>query len=204
MLLPLARATVVFDLGNHPQNDEHNILLNTGTTGNTVLGSIVGVDGILVDFSSDQIELEPSMGQARVSGDPDHVPLDELTIALNNNATYGDLIINPFIGNDCPLCVKGGFATITVNSMLNGIPEAAAIFNYNLNGADQGNNFLTIVASDGERITSTRIDYTPGFDDLRQPRISGVQAAVPEPGFYGILGVGLACLFWLKRLKTND
>jgi len=108
------QATTVFTLGNVPSNDT-NILLNSGMTGTTVTGTANGVSGFTMVFTSTQSLMEPSSGQARVSANPEGTPLTNLTVSLANNATFGDLIINPFIGGQCPTCT-GGASTITVTS----------------------------------------------------------------------------------------
>ena len=186
----MMNASILFSLGNHPQPDEVNVLLKSGTTGTLVTGAPKGFPGMTVDFTSTQLLAEPASGQARVSADPEGTPLTNLTIALASG-DYGDLIMNPFIGG-CRQCL-GGTATITVNSVDQfGNPEAASTFIYDL---ANGNNFLTIVASGGERITSTSIDNPGGFNDLRQPRISGLGTApTPEPGTYMLLVAGLALM----------
>ena len=58
--------SVTFTLGNNPQQDEENILLNNGTTGTTVFG-LTNQTQLQVSFSSaTDILVEPSSGQARV------------------------------------------------------------------------------------------------------------------------------------------
>lgn len=192
----IMNASIIFTLGNHPQPDEVNILLNSGATGSLITGTPNNFPGLTVNFSSTQTLDEPSSGQAeiKVLGG---APLTNLTIALASG-TYGDLIINPFIGG-CRACA-GGPATITVNSVDSlGNPEAPSIFTYSL---ANGQNFLTIVATGGERITSTSINNPGGFDDLRQPRISGL-GAVPEPSTYMLLVSGLALVFVGSRRRSS-
>jgi len=197
LLSPLAlNASIIFTPGNNPSGDV-NILLNSGATGTTVTGTPNGFPGITVDFSSNQSLLEPSSGQARVAANPEGTPLTNLTISLADGLTYGDLIINPFIGGQCPNCT-GGASTITVRAVSsNGTPEAPVIFNGLTVG--NGNNFLTIVAADGESIVSTTISVAGGINDVRQPRISGPFVAIPEPGTYLLIGVGLGLLGFLGR-----
>jgi len=198
LLSPLAlNASIIFTLGNNPSNDV-NILLNSGTTGTLVTGSPNTFPGVIVDFSSTQSLSEPSSGQARVAANPEGTPLTNLTISLANGLTYGDLIINPFIGGQCPNCT-GGAATITVHALSsNGTAEAPVTFNGLTVG--NGSNFLTIVATGGESIVSTTINVAGGINDLRQPRISGPFAAIPEPGTYLLIGLGLGLVgFFLSR-----
>ena len=192
--------TVTFTLGNVPSGDV-NILLNSGTTGTTVQGSPNGSPQLTVNFTSTQVLLEPSSGQARVSANPEGTPLTNLSISLASGFTYTDLIINPFVGGPgvCPNCVLGN-ATVTVNALSStGTPEAPQTFTYALGN---GNNFITIVAINGEKIVSTSISAPGGFNDLRQPRISGPFSSVPEPASlfslgFAVLGLGLA----MRRLK---
>ena len=81
----------------------------------------------------------------------------------------------------------------------NGTPEAPFVFT-GLN-VGNGNNFLTIVATGGESIVSTTINVAGGFNDLRQPRISGPFVAIPESGTYLLIGAGLGLMGVLRRRR---
>lgn len=193
-----ANANIVFMLGNNPQPGEQNILLNTGETGLLSVLGTTNQTGTSVRFSSTQLLAEPSSGQSRVARDIAGATLTNLSISLKGGGTYGDLIINPFLsGSSCTACTPGN-ATITVTPT----GEPAVSFTYSLGN---GNNFLTIVATNGEKISSTSINAPGGFGELRQPRISGVAAAaVPEPTTeLPIAAAGMFLLAVIKKIRLR-
>ncbi len=170
-----ARANVIFELGNHPQPGEQNIIFGTKESGTTISG-FTNRSHTLVQFSSTtDVLVQPSSGQADVHAQDGAI--NDVTI-MAPGFTFTDLIFNLQIGKLGP-----STADVTVN-LLN---EPPAFFMYTLG---PGQNFLTIVAQGGEAITSVTIDDSTGFLDLRQPRISGL-AAIPEPATLALLGTGL-------------
>jgi hypothetical protein len=189
-----AQAAIDFQLGNNPQMDEENILLNQPSNGNNIVGE-TNQSNLHVMFSSTTDMLDdPPMGQAKI------VPLDG---ALNNlsifvmGGSYHDLIINPFNGDGT------AFVTVLTN-------QNTYNFDYELGN---GQNFLTILVDaaglmGGERILKTTVDSDDGFDDLRQPRISGARLdeqnpnPTPEPASMALLGLGALPL--LRRLRRGQ
>jgi len=181
----LAKAdSVTFTIGNNPQQDEENILLNSGAQGTTVFG-LTNQTQLQVSFSSTtDILVEPSSGQARVEALDGLV--NNITISVPGG-TFHDIILNPFFGS--------GTANVSVLTANN----ETFNFSYTLSN---GQNFLTIVADPGTRIFSVTISATGGFTDLRQPRISGAAPNIPEPTTMLLLGSGLigtAAAFRRKR-----
>src|SRR4029434_10450200 len=85
----LAHATITFELGNNPQPDEENVLLNTGAVGSIVVGT-TNQTGIDVNFSSTTDTLTaPSNGQARVEAEDGAV--NNITVSIPGGS-YTDLI----------------------------------------------------------------------------------------------------------------
>ena len=166
--------SVTFTIGNNPQQDEENILLNSGAMGATVFG-LTNQTQIQVAFSSTLDTLvEPSSGQARIEA-LDGV-LNSITISVPNG-TFHDIILNPFFGS--------GTANVSVLTANN------ETFNFDY-ALSNGQNFLTIVADPGTAIFSVTISAPGGFTDLRQPRISGAATdTVPEPATMLLFGFGL-------------
>jgi len=172
-----ARADITFELGNNPQPGEENILFGTNQTGTTVTGH-TNRSGTLVDFSSStDILTTPAKGQAKL--DASDGAINDVTISAPGH-TFTDLIFDLEIG-------KLGTSTADI-TVLEG-DGTTATFSY---GLGVGENFLTIIATNGQTIASVTIDDATGFETLKQPRISGISGVtVPEPATLALLGAGL-------------
>ena len=196
VLLPtVSWADIMFIPGNNPQPDEENVLLNQGETGNVVTGS-TNQSHTPVNFTSTQTLTIPANGQARIeatSGGSQEA-LNNITFSLASG-TFTDAIFNMHIG--------GTIGDPDFNAeilVVNNVGNASSI----LFPLGNGENFLTVVASNGQSIESISIAYPPGvgFTDLRQVRISGAGPTVPDSGStLCLLFLSLIGLFGLNRLR---
>src|SRR5262249_49930355 len=177
LLTSSAHAGITFTLGTNPQPGDENVQFNSNHSRSTIFGQ-TNQSGITVQFTSSTNTLVASSnGQASVAADSGL--LTNITVSVPNG-NFQDFIGNPFSGS--------GSATITVIANEPGGGTQTNTFNMTLSN---GQNFFTVVATNGESIASVTIDASEGFSDLRQPRLSGVVA--PEPGALTIfLGLGTA------------
>ena len=185
VLIAPAYADEIFTTGNHPQPNEENILFQTDQTGTTIDG-FTNQSNTLVQFSSTTDTLVGSGGQSDV--DAMDGLINNITVTVPSH-TFLDLIFNPFK----PASANDLVVTAVTN-------DGTFTFTY---GKTNGNNFLTITTTGGETISSVTIDSASGFQDLKQPRISGISGVttVPESSSLLLLGSGLLGVAMVVRRK---
>jgi hypothetical protein len=184
-----AHATIVFTAGNVPQQpSEENVLYGNNQTGTTVTG-VTNQSNTTVNFSSSTDTLvTTAAGQANLTAQTGLINDVRITVPGH---TFGDLIINPFLGTGNPP-PTGATVSVVTND---------GTFTDNIT-LGNGNNFLTITTAGGETISSVDIASSGGFADLRQVRISEIAvAAVPEPATLSLIGLGLIGAAFLGRRR---
>src|SRR5690348_4771067 len=91
-----ARADIIFQLGNHPQKGEQNILLQPPDQMGSTIHGITDQSGTIVDFSSTTDILEnPSNGQAQILAEDGAI--NNITVSVPGH-TFTDLIFDLQIG----------------------------------------------------------------------------------------------------------
>ncbi|HEY0008334.1 MAG TPA: PEP-CTERM sorting domain-containing protein [Tepidisphaeraceae bacterium] len=186
-----ATAAIIIETGNNPQPGE-NVHLKSRMSDNarTVQG-LTNKTNAVVRFSGAGENLTtPSKGQARIEAQ-DGSTFNALTIAPDRAGfSFTSLILNLDAAGD-------GRVVFTINPLV-GAPTVQTL------ALDRnGQNFFTILAQGGQRMSSVELDTTVGLDDVRQVRIGGLSLggvpAVPEPASLGLMALGSLALLARRR-----
>lgn len=200
---------IVITVGNPGNQDTDNVLFNNANlvhSGLLVQGDFNGSGaGFIVDFTSasGSGNLGVSGGQAVLVGGTGNTPFNNVTVQLEDGATFKKLILNIDVTNGLPPPTQVQF---TVNYTLAG----GQVFNQVFTVSPNGQNFFGIEAFEGAVINSVTVQGLGNttFADINQWRLGGFAPAnepVPEPASLFLMGSGLvgAAGALRRRLKNR-
>ena len=195
---------ITITVGNPGNTGTDNVLFNNGSlvhAGTLVQGDFNGIGaGFIVDFTSasGNGNLGVSGGQAVLVGGTGNIPLTNVTMQLENGATFTKLILNIDVTNGLPPPTQVQF---TVNYTLMGGQVFNQVFTVDANGQ----NFFGIQAAEGAVINSVTIQALGNttFAEINQWRVGGFQSEVPEPASLFLLGSGLAGTAGMVRRRLK-
>lgn len=177
--ITMAHASVTFLPGNNPQPGEINILFGAPETGTTINGAAGGIN---VAFSSAVDTLfQKAQGQAEIFNTSNPPPANLTDLTVTPAELFTDFIVD---------LNKANGSTLTIN-----VTASDGTFIDNFTGGN-GSNFITILASGGETMTSINFSSPDtGWEQFKQPRISGLAGAViPETSTWVMIALGFAGL----------
>lgn len=193
-----ASANIVIVQGSVPGNPSENVLLNSGSSGMTVLGT-TNQTNTSVTFTGNEALSEPSNGQARIEAtDGAYTFLNFMLTDPTKGFTSAEFNINAAATGTISITGVDQFGNVFIGSP----------FTVSANGQ----NFFNLTSTDGQIIKSVTIQGLQGsiasIADTRQIRLGGigslVGAVVPEPSTWGMLILGFGMVGAGLRLRRKD
>lgn len=192
---PSANATIILDVGPGVLQPDENLLFNNNPTPGPIIEGVTNQTGTFVTIEGGET-LTPAGGQAR---------LDTADGTISSLFTYRgfadqlagfDLSDAALAFTDVEFRLFGGTAT---EATLTFVDTAGEVFSQTF--AILPNGFFNASAIDGQLIDYFTIAANGSIGDVRQIRIGGVTAIVPEPASWAMMIMGFGGMGAMMRRR---
>lgn len=171
-----ASAAIIITASPGAVQPAENVLADTSLTASTVMGTTNQTNSMVSIQSNEILTSTASNGQSRFAATDG--ALDLGSIFLTAGGTFTSAEFNLFNA-------QGSTSSVAIT--VNGVTQNFALGN--------GQNFFGIQATGGDTISSIAFNTNgSGVADLRQLRIGGVSAAVPEPATWALMLLGFGAV----------
>jgi hypothetical protein len=192
-----AAATIVLDTGAGVLQPDENLLFNNNPTPGFVIEGQTNQTGAFVTIAGGEV-LTPTGGQARLDTADNTLSTLFSFRGFNNHLVGFDLSDSGLAFTSTEFRVFGGTAT---ELTLTFVDTAGEVFQQTF--GIPANGFFNAEAIDGQLIDFFAIAANGTIGDIRQIRIGGVQAIVPEPSSWALMIMGFGGAGAMLRSRRN-
>jgi hypothetical protein len=194
---PSANATIILDVGPGVLQPDENLLFNNNPTPGLVIEGVTNQTGTGVTIEGGET-LTPSGGQARLDTTDGKISSSFTYRGFANQLAGFDLTDGALAFTEAEFRLFGGTAT---EATLTFVDTAGEVFTQTF--AILPNGFFNARAIDGQLIDYFTLSANGSIGDIRQIRIGGVTAIVPEPGAWAMMIMGFGGVGALMRRRRT-
>jgi hypothetical protein len=192
-----AAATVVLDVGPGLLQPDENLLFNHNPTPGLIIEGVTNQTGTFVTIEGGE-DLTPAGGQARLDTLDGKISTPFTFRGFTNQLVGFDLSDSGLAFTETEFRIFGGTAT---ELTLTFVDTAGEVFQQTF--GIPANGFFNARTLDGQLIDYFSLSANGTLGDVRQIRVGGVTALVPEPGTWAMMLLGFGAAGAMLRARRR-